>query len=232
MTLKDRPLLLRKLGGAYNQVTAMRTEIARKSTPETGSAEDLAQITHLSVTLTGADLPPVCWTLKQAGELQAELKYTTFESEHLLRIEEQNQLRNESVMTPAARIDQSMAEQLLMRLADCVHHKSADPDLRELTRGFETVDAVQRSIRRRRTVDLYFETTSERSQFKSQMTAVGCGVLLLTPVLLVVRLMLGVMLPDQLLLLKLTGVLVFAPLFLFLIIQLLIFLAQPAANQQ
>jgi hypothetical protein len=36
---------------------------------------------------------------------------------------------------------------------------------------------MHRSLKRRRTIDLHFESTSERSQFKTQMTAIGCGVL-------------------------------------------------------
>ena len=54
------------------------------------------------------------------------------------------------------------------------------PDWTDLTRDFEVLDAVRRSLARRRTIDLHFETTSERSLFKTQMTAIGCGVLLLT----------------------------------------------------
>ena len=50
----------------------------------------------------------------------------------------------------------------------------------QLIRNFETVDATRTSLRRRRTIDLYFETASELSQFKTQMTAIGCGVLSFT----------------------------------------------------
>ncbi len=35
----------------------------------------------------------------------------------------------------------------------------------------DLVDAVARSMRRRRTIDLHLEETSERNQFKTQMTA-------------------------------------------------------------
>ncbi len=47
-------------------------------------------------------------------------------------------------------------------------------------RAFDLLDAARRSLTRKRTVELQFESTSERSQFKTQMTAVGCSLLLLT----------------------------------------------------
>jgi hypothetical protein len=65
------------------------------------------------------------------------------------------------------------------------------PDWTDLTRDFEVLDAVRRSLARRRTIDLHFETTSERSLFKTQMTAIGCGVLMLTLFAVVALLFLG-----------------------------------------
>ena len=43
--------------------------------------------------------------------------------------------------------------------------------------AMELNDAVDKSLRRRRTVDVYFDSGSERGVFKSQMTAIGCAVL-------------------------------------------------------
>jgi hypothetical protein len=41
----------------------------------------------------------------------------------------------------------------------------------------ELMEAAAKSLRRRRTVDVHFDSGSERSLFKSQMTAIGCLVL-------------------------------------------------------
>ncbi len=71
------------------------------------------------------------------------------------------------------------------------------PDWADLTRDFEVLDAVRRSLARRRTIDLHFETTSERSLFKTQMTAIGCGVLLLTLFAFVLVLFLGSVLDTR-----------------------------------
>lgn len=77
-----------------------------------------------------------------------------------------------------------------------ITHALAGPDdslptWTDAVRTFDLVDAVQRSIRRRRTIDLHFESMSERSQFKTQMTALGCGVLSLTTVGMVLLLLVG-----------------------------------------
>jgi predicted dehydrogenase len=100
----------------------------------------------------------------------------------------------------------------------------------ELAQAVELVDAVNRSVRRRRTIDVYFDTPSERGIFKTQMTAVGCSLLVLTLVAVVVYLGLAaaVVLPN--LLKNILVALIFTPLGVFLILQLLVFVARPAAR--
>jgi predicted dehydrogenase len=100
----------------------------------------------------------------------------------------------------------------------------------ELARAIELVDAVERSVRRRRTIDVYFDTPSERGIFKTQMTAVGCSLLVLTlgAVVFYLGLAAAIVLPP-LLKYVLVG-LIFTPLGAFLILQLLVFVARPAAR--
>lgn len=50
----------------------------------------------------------------------------------------------------------------------------------EIIRLAEIGASARRSLARRRTIEIHHEDGSERNQFKSQMTAVGCGVLLWT----------------------------------------------------
>lgn len=57
------------------------------------------------------------------------------------------------------------------------------PTWTDATRCLELFDAVRRSVRRRRTIVLDYEAASELSNFKSTMTALGCGVLILCMVL-------------------------------------------------
>ncbi|RMG38641.1 MAG: hypothetical protein D6725_06800 [Planctomycetota bacterium] len=79
---------------------------------------------------------------------------------------------------------------ILTRFAALSAARDRDPAFVEQTwqhavRAFEVAWAAERSLRRGRAVELHFDTASERSQFKSQMTAVGCSLLFLTLVLLV-----------------------------------------------
>ncbi len=54
----------------------------------------------------------------------------------------------------------------------------ARPDLSDGTRAMELSEAVVRSLRRGRTIDLHYEAISEEASFKSIMTSTGCVILL------------------------------------------------------
>ncbi|GIX05249.1 MAG: hypothetical protein KatS3mg114_1118 [Planctomycetaceae bacterium] len=90
----------------------------------------------------------------------------------------------------------------------------------------EWFDAVQQSLERGRTVERHTEPVSERTVFKSRMTAWGCGVLLLTLFLMFVYLLIAAALPVPESWLRLGRLLVFSPLVLFLLVQLLLPLAR------
>ena len=72
--------------------------------------------------------------------------------------------------TPAAKVDNRVKESDLTRV-------TLTPEA-EKRLGIELAEAVEKSLRRRRTVDVHFDSGSERGVFKSQMTAIGCGVLM------------------------------------------------------
>jgi predicted dehydrogenase len=58
------------------------------------------------------------------------------------------------------------------------------PSLADGTRAMELSEAVARSLRRGRTIDLHYEAISEESSFKSIMTSTGCVILLAVLVIL------------------------------------------------
>jgi myo-inositol 2-dehydrogenase/D-chiro-inositol 1-dehydrogenase len=58
------------------------------------------------------------------------------------------------------------------------------PSLHDGTRAMELAEAVVRSLRRGRTVELHYESISEEATFKSVMTSTGCLILLASLVLL------------------------------------------------
>jgi hypothetical protein len=62
------------------------------------------------------------------------------------------------------------------------------PSLHDATRAMELAEATARSLRKGRTVDLYYEPISEEASFKSVMTSTGCmlfiGSMLILPLAL------------------------------------------------
>lgn len=59
----------------------------------------------------------------------------------------------------------------------CAERQVAREMLGQCSVTLELMEAAAKSLRRRRTVDVHFDSGSERSLFKSQMTAIGCLVL-------------------------------------------------------
>jgi myo-inositol 2-dehydrogenase/D-chiro-inositol 1-dehydrogenase len=102
----------------------------------------------------------------------------------------------------------------------------------ELVKCFETVDATHRSIKRRRTIELHFEPMSERAIFKTQMTAMGCGLLVATFFMTLCFLGIASVVPLPQRVLEVLRILVFAPLIIFLIAQILLPLTRPSSNEQ
>lgn len=96
----------------------------------------------------------------------------------------------------------------------------------------ELSEAVSKSLRRRRTVDVHFDSGSEKGVFKSQMTAIGCGILTFMMFGMVAYLVLAqlVTLPD--IVLHILRVLWIAPLVLFLIAQTLLPLARDRRTRE
>lgn len=214
----------RHLLGNFNQVTAVHT-----GTTEQG-------ISVANCKLGGNDLPEFDWTLR--GTNETPISRMTLQGEKgrvvLTMNEEDRSLLVDGTEVPSPTVPIRM-EAVIAELRRCqrfIEGKRSKPDWEELTRMFETVDATHRSIRRRRTIDLYFEATSERNQFKTQMTAIGCGVLCLTLVMIVFAMMLGAMPGIPKWVMHVARVLVFLPLFIFLILQGLYFVTRPSIDER
>jgi predicted dehydrogenase len=96
----------------------------------------------------------------------------------------------------------------------------------EVVRVFEWFDACEHSLERRRTIELHSEPVSERTVFKTQMTAIGCLLLMATLLFLLIYLAVGATVPLPHWMLMVLRALVFAPLAVFLLAQLLLPLAR------
>jgi hypothetical protein len=186
--LLDDASLLRRIGGSYNRVTAVHAG---------GDPEAISQAT---ITLAGENAAEAswlcrpgedCWQLTVNGANgEARLSFDVNTPSGRLEIPSRSEESNLESTSDRAAIGQS-------QLSVATKTELSAEDWPEMTRTFETVEATHTSLRRRRTIDLYFETTSERSIFKSQMTAVGCGLLLATLFGLVAFLLLGAFLDSR-----------------------------------
>lgn len=181
-------LLLRFMAGPYSRITAVFS-----GTSEAGA-------TMATVTLGGEGLPEATW-IARVAEPTWSLIVTGTDGEAALTLDRAS-LAGTLTIKPKNSASESFddlgasAGALALQSALAQRPHSATAWL-EMTRGFETVEATATSLRRRRTIDLHFETTSERSIFKSQMAAGGCSLLLLTLVGLVAFLLLGAFLDSR-----------------------------------
>jgi len=192
--------LLRSLGGDYSRITAVRS---------TGGTQDAVSLA--TVTLGGDRLAEATWSAR-AGAPAWTLEVTGSRGSATLAF--QPDLLSGSLVMAASdsrasdgtAITQQSSGQFQSdgsQLGDTQLAALLQPTDQqratwaEMTRTMETVEATHTSIRKRRTIDLFFETTSERSIFKSQMTALGCGLVLLTLAMLVAFLLLGAMLDSR-----------------------------------
>lgn len=175
-------------GESYSRITAVHS-----GTVDSG-------VSMATVTLGGEGLPEATWIAREA-EPTWSLIVTGTDGEATLTLDRQS-MAGRLVIKPKNGQRQTSDDDgttaccraISIALAKLTHSTES---WIELTRGFETVEATATSLRRRRTIDMNFETTSERSIFKSQMAAGGCSLLLLTLVGLVAFLLLGAFLDSR-----------------------------------
>ena len=210
--------LLRWLTGDYNQVTALRT-----------GANESGALTQ-SVKLAGRELPEATWDIRSGKSASCRLTIQSTQGQTLLEFDA---VSREWILIGSDGTRESGNHREAVRLyLDQVSPGSPPPmEWPELVKAFETVDATHRSVARRRTIELHFEPMSERAMFKTQMTAIGCSVLVGTFLLVLMYLAVAstVPLPPQVLLVLRT--LIFAPLGIFLLLQMLYPLTRPSESE-
>jgi myo-inositol 2-dehydrogenase/D-chiro-inositol 1-dehydrogenase len=218
--------LLRFLAGDYNQVTALYT----------GAVSD--GVSMVNVTLAGNGLAAASWTLK-ATPTESNWKLTVVGEKRtvvLSRTDDGAAFRLDADDVELAGqpsvAEQSTHNSLLVHFVSLTAGESGVSNWFDLTRACEIVDATHRSVRRRRTIDLYFENASERSVFKTQMTAVGCGLLVATFFAVLLVLVLGAIFEPSEAVMRALRFLIFLPLFVFLLLQFLVLIARPSSSEK
>jgi predicted dehydrogenase len=210
--------LLRWLIGDYDQILALRT----------GATE--AGVLTQSVKLSGRDLPEATWDGCAGKSRTCRLTVHTEKGPVVL---EQGEETPEWVLTEPDGTRhtgnrQSAIREYLRRLQSS---EPAPMDWSELVKAFETVDATHRSVRRRRVIELHFEPMSERAIFKTQMTAIGCSVLVGTFMLVLAYLAIASTIQLPTIVLFVLRTLVFLPLGIFLFLQILYPLTRPSDTE-
>jgi predicted dehydrogenase len=222
--------LLRWLMGDYNQITGLRT----------AATSDGVQMQ--SVVLAGRSLPEANWSIRPAiGTSRWHL--TVRGEKGVAELDRDGALTDWVCHLGGERVagdERSTSRGILHAFASATAHAQRDDtpehgvnrEWGELVKCFETVDATHRSVARRRTIDLHFEPMSERAIFKTQMTAIGCGLLVGTFLLTLCYLGIASLVPLPGPILIGMRTIVFAPLVLFLFAQILLPLTRPSSNEQ
>ena len=185
--LLDDVLLLRAIAGSFSRITAVYSGAGTEG------------VSMATVTLGGEGLPEATWIARVAARSWS-LMVSGTEGEAVLlldREQQSGQLEIRPSNAPHRKSEDDGATVGTRALDAMLAARDQAPALwTDLTRAFETVEATAASLRRRRTIDLHFETTSERAIFKSHMAASGCGLLLLTLFSLIAFLLLGAFLDS------------------------------------
>ena len=215
--------LLRRIGGRFDQVTAIQV----------GRVED--RLLQTTVTLAGMRTPDVLWNVRAATE-PTGWNLTVTAANGRARMSGDaggppNLLEVEGVESFRQTDERSTGETMLDRFEAQLQHPGDSPDWQQLTGLFELVDATRRSLVRRRTIDLHHADYSERTILKTQMTAIGCSVLMLTVLALIVLMGIDSLFNVGPTFRLIARIAVFAPLFVFLAMQLLMLVARPSPDE-
>lgn len=161
--------LIRWLGTDYTEVTCLYT----------GATE--GGVSRASVMLAGGLNSEATWTLQtHAGDEECHASLTA-DGSSFSTTESDGGLTGEC------------AAGLLADLELAAAAKGPPPEAEwiDAVWAFDVVDAARRSVRRRRTVEISSGEVSERGQFKTKMTALGCTLLSFTLLGVVLALLVG-----------------------------------------
>lgn len=228
--------LARVLFGEFDQVTAIR------------SGDSTVGVSLATVTLGGADAPQIVWSATAAvGQPRWQLSVVGTQGTATLTgdpaagrvvletssgtVQPDDFEPGPGLLEAFERVVRSAGSNAASAEPGEQTDEIAPADWHDLTRGVDLLEAIERSVRRRRTIDVYFDLPSERSMFKTQMTAAGCSLLMVTLVFVIVYLGLAAVVDLPAAVKRVLVVLIFAPLGLFLAFQALLFLTRPAERR-
>ncbi len=202
--------VLASSGFRYTQVTAL------ESLAPDGSLLSLLITLNSQPNAEQAE-PPATLMMKPAGRMSAK--------ESVLQIH-----GTTSVMPEIPVVDAAPVLPRIQWL--CEHRELCSGWMESFSATLELAEGVNRSIKRRRTVDVHFDSGSERGVFKSQMTAIGCGVLTFMMFGMVAYLVIAQLTDLPKWVLHLGRILWIAPLVIFLLAQMLLPIARDRSSEK
>ncbi|MCH2210788.1 MAG: DUF2798 domain-containing protein [Fuerstiella sp.] len=193
-------------GFANSQVTALGTK-------DDGSLVSGSQIMLAGSAADGTPRPPV------------RLKFSGADPLGRLQGHVDGQVVDQPVILPGR--SDYRTSLLCERLAESLPDTAAcQAGMEQFSRTLQVVSAIERSVRRRRTIDVYVDELTERSVFKTQMTAIGCGVLTWLMTGMIGYLLLGQLFKPPDFVMQFMRAAWIAPVVIFLLSQLLLPIAR------
>jgi hypothetical protein len=228
--------LLRRLIGTIQTVTASGPPAAVGRDPLGPKIKELPSLANLSVSFTGEEGLTARWSvvpaIASAGDEQANLSVIGERGDTLLEMPNEGDwtlVVNAEAESREPRPQRHEAEVLFWQLKHAAAGEVADEDAwLAVCRDQEAAEAVDRSLARGRTIELFNESHSEEQSFKGVMAMGGCFLLVAALfVLLFVVLVESLQLPvREFLVWRLWPVYLLVPIVVFLMLQVLQFAAK------
>ncbi len=245
LSRRDKPTALAQFARDVDLIRAVCGDVTRIGAM--GSPDPETAYANLGIQMSGPETVVTRWSIGPAdSESDGRLTLVGSRGKAVLHLPDNEPWELESRPTGTAEPERiasanwSPPAAALERLATAVESRSrdaADPDWTEAIRDMELAEAIPRSLRRGRTIEVQREEFSEAGTFKSLMTSLGCGMLLVASGLLFVIALLAtiarangwVAMADAL---KSWPWIVVGVMCLFLIFQLLLRIAEPPGGKR
>jgi hypothetical protein len=151
-----------------------------------GSPDTAATYAGLSVQLLGKSQIPVRWSVGPAD--QSAYPCLTFigqKGRARFEFDETSVFRSLETAVPTELVPTTAPAKCIKRFVAAVNETSAEKTTWPAAlRAMELADTIEISLRRGRMIDVHRQQLTEELSFRGTMSAVGCGVLLLLPPLL------------------------------------------------
>lgn len=144
----------------------------------TTTGPDPEKPVQVNIRLTGEQALDTEWSISTGSEASWHLEFVGEQGKVSLQCQDNQQLQIEPANAVSlAAHDNFLIEDIKSQL-ELLENGEQVLDWTDLIKLGEFGATANRSLLKRRTYPVHFEEASERSQFKSQMAAIGCGALL------------------------------------------------------